>query len=134
MAISDERALSTAHGARTAAEADVAGERRTELRQHTAHLASYCVAGSSFTVDLRDVSRFGVSMRIRTGLMVSVGQRVGLTLMNGQAMDAIVIWADGSDAGLEFIEPLEDSADALYFDDLGSDYFRAVMRLQQMGD
>lgn len=94
------------------------------------HAASVKLGNVSYTVELRDVSRTGAQISIRRGLMPSVGQLVELQFLNNTLVEASVVWTNETDAGLHFAAVLPDGFDALHYDDLGSEYFRAVLRLQ----
>lgn len=107
-----------------------AGNRRAGSRLETHHNASVKLSNVSYTVGLRDVSRTGARIEIRRGLVPAVGQVVQLQFLNDMTAEATVVWTDGTLAGLSFVEALPDGFDAVHFDDLGSDYYRAVLKLQ----
>lgn len=113
-----------------AAEPEPDANRRARSRVETQHAASVRLGSVSYTVELRDVSRTGARIEIRRGLMPAIGQYVELQFLNDTVALAIVVWTSETCAGLQFVEELPEGFDAVHFDDLGSEYFRAVLRLQ----
>jgi hypothetical protein len=111
----------------------LAANRRASSRVETTHNASVKLSNVSYSVEVCDVSRTGAQICIRQGLMPEVGQVVTLQFMNQVVAEASVIWTKGSFVGLEFAEMLADSFDVVHFDDLGSDFYRAVLKLQTGG-
>jgi hypothetical protein len=88
------------------------------------------VSDVAYAVEVRDVSRTGARIRVRQGLMPAIGQEVTLQLASRPSVAAIVVWTRGTSAGLRFMVPLGDRLDAVHFEDLGAEYFRAILRLQ----
>jgi len=106
------------------------GTRRKSLRHEAQDNGAVTVQNVSYVVEICNVSRYGAQIRVRQGLMPSVGQEVTLQFVNGMSVDGRVVWEQATLVGLQFSEPLPDEMDAVYFEDLGSEYFRAVLRLQ----
>ncbi|MGE0769422.1 MAG: PilZ domain-containing protein [Hyphomicrobiaceae bacterium] len=86
----------------------------------------------SYAVEFCNVSRGGAQIRVRQGLIPAVGQSVTLQFVDGTNIDSQVVWQRDTLLGLHFNEPLSDAMDAVYFEGLGADYFRAVLKLQIM--
>jgi hypothetical protein len=107
--------------------------RRASSRVVTNHNASCTIHSVRYTVEVRDISRSGAQICIRQGLMPSVGQLVTLCFMNHDTADARVVWTDERCAGLLFTRELVDCLDVVHFDDLGADYYRAVLKFQMAG-
>ncbi len=107
-----------------------AEDHRSASRLKSEHPASVRIRNVKYTVELCDVSPTGAQVRIRQGLIPTVGQDVELQFMNDALSTATVMWVEGPNVGLKFNEPLPDCSDVLHFDDLGSEYYRAILKLQ----
>jgi hypothetical protein len=113
--------------------ADVVGDRRVAERLEPAHNAALRLGSVRYVVEVADVSLTGARVTVRQGLMPSAGQHVELQFMGGAAVVAEVVWIEGIDAGLAFEAPLGDLMETLYCDDLGAEFFSAVLRFQLAG-
>jgi hypothetical protein len=107
-----------------------AGERRGAPRSPTSYNAACRIGNVRYIVEVRDVSRTGARIHVRQGLMPLPGRMVSLSFMDGQVVAARVVWTRDGEAGLELAEPLPDGGDAAHFDELGRDYYRAILRFQ----
>lgn len=105
-------------------------DRRSKSRRATGYNASCVVRTLNYNVEVVDLSQKGARVRVRQGLMPAVGQALSLALMDGKAIEAFVVWSDAIEIGLQFVEPMSDPSEALHFDELGSDFYRAVLKLQ----
>lgn len=108
-------------------------ERRSTSRTGTAHNVAVKLGTISYVVEVADISAKGAQIVVRHGLMPAIGQCVSLQFLNGVVVEADVVWATGTSAGVIFRELFADIADIIYFDDLGADYFGAVLRFQSAG-
>lgn len=105
-------------------------DRRSNERQATDYNGSCVVHTVSYNVEVLDLSRIGARVRLRQGLMPAAGQSLSLVLMDGSAIDGFVAWAGALEIGLQFREPLRDLQECLHFDEMGSDFYRSVLRFQ----
>lgn len=108
-------------------------ERRCAEREGAGHNVTVELAGVRYVVEVEDISRIGARILVRKGLMPSVGQCVTLQFMNSVSVEARVIHILGRSAGLSFLQPFPDDMDPQHFDEMGSDYFRSVLKLQIAG-
>lgn len=106
--------------------------RRLSPRVEASNHGSVTVRSVSYIVEVCDVSRHGAQIRLRQGLVPTKGQMVTLQFVSGTSLPACVIWTNGTLVGLKFDEPLSDTLDGVYFDDLGSEYFLGVLRIQSL--
>jgi hypothetical protein len=104
--------------------------RRTAPRVESHDNGAVVVQNVCYAVEICDVSQNGAQIRMRQGLMPAVGRDVTLRFVDGTCVESRVLWERGTLVGLQFQEPLPDALDFVHFDDLGSEYFRAVLRLQ----
>ncbi|MGE0628150.1 MAG: PilZ domain-containing protein [Hyphomicrobiaceae bacterium] len=104
--------------------------RRISPRFESNHNAACGYRNIFYPVEIRDVSETGACILIRSGVLPEVGQSLELRFMNGITAACTVVWNTGAHVGVVFDEPLPHYSDALHFDELGADYFRAVLRLQ----
>jgi hypothetical protein len=104
--------------------------RRASSRVEAKDGGAVTVHNVSYAVEICDVSRDGAQIRMRQGLVPLVGQAVVLQFVNGTSVNCRVVWDQDTRIGLRFDEPLPDEMDGVYFDELGSDYFRAVLKLR----
>jgi hypothetical protein len=96
--------------------------------------ATFSVSNVRYVVEARDVSQSGAQICVRRGMVPSQGQIVTLQFMERQPIRAKVVWARDKNVGLKFLQPIPDLPDALHFEDLGADYFRAILRFQRLAD
>jgi hypothetical protein len=125
-----ERQMASTTQREAASATQVTSDRRRAVRadtDHSAHVRLECV---SYKVEVCNVSRGGAQIRIRQGLVPAVGQVVTIEFLDGQWLDARVAWTSGTEVGLEFATELADHLDVVHFDDLGAEFYRAVLRLQ----
>lgn len=106
------------------------GERRSAARRQTAYNASCTMRTVSYNVELLDLSPQGARVRMRQGLVPEKGQRISIRLMNGQSIDCVVSWVAETDIGLQFNESLADAIDCANFDEMGSDFYKSVLKYQ----
>ena len=85
-----------------------------------------------YTVEVRDVSHTGAQFLVRKGLVPNEGQPVTLQFMGRQPMQADVVWVRDGLVGLRFRDPIDDLFDVLHFEDLGADFFKAVLRFRTL--
>jgi len=104
--------------------------RRVSSRVEAKDGGAVTVHNVSYAVEICNVSRQGAQIRVRQGLVPFVGQAVNLQFVNGTSVNCRVVWGQETLIGLRFDEPLPDEMDGVYFDDLGSDYFRGIVKLQ----
>jgi hypothetical protein len=107
-----------------------ARDQRSASRTATLHNAAVKLGSISYVVEVADISTQGAQIVVRHGLMPAFGQCVSLQFLNGLTVEADVVWAKGSNAGVQFREPVADVADIVHFDDLGAEYFGAVLKFQ----
>ena len=86
----------------------------------------------SYVVEICNVSRDGAQIRMRQGIVPSVGQAVALQFVSGASIESRVVWQTDTLIGLRFDEPLPDVLDGVYFDHLGSDYFRGILKIRNL--
>lgn len=128
----DARALVTDGEASLKGPLPADGTRRMSPRLRAKDSGAVTVHSVSYVIEMCNVSRQGAQIRVRQGLVPFVGQAVVLQFVDGTSVSSRVIWERDTLIGLRFDEPLPDVLDGIYFDDLGSDYFRAVLKLQIM--
>jgi len=126
----DETLLRTAGAVQTqqAGPSDTSSRRtspRIEARDHGA----VTVHSVSYAVEICNVSRDGAQIRVRQGIVPFVGQAVALQFVSGTSIESRVVWQTDTLIGLRFDEPLPDVLDGVYFEDLGSDYFRGILKI-----
>ena len=81
------------------------GERRWEKRRPTVTGAVFRERGRTRTeVEVLDLSRLGCRVRLSDPLVL--GKDAWITLPSLQSWYCSLAWIDGSEAGLEFAEPL----------------------------
>ncbi len=108
----------------------VSGDRRTSARIETPYNAVASIGPVAFTVEVRNVSQRGAQIRIRQGLTPSAGQLVTLSFMNSAVVEGQVVWSDGNMAGLRFVNQDNIYWDAIHFEEMGADYYTAVLKFQ----
>ena len=119
---------------RRAGALDPAGsDRRSALRIETHHNAACRISSVRYVVEVADVSRTGARLKVRVGLVPAAGQRVALTFPGRAPVEAVVVWSQADSVGITFIEALADPDEAVHFDDLGADYFRALLKYRIAG-
>jgi hypothetical protein len=96
--------------------------------------AAFSVSNVRYVVEARDVSKTGAQICIRRGVVPSTGQVVTLQFMERQPVGAKVVWTRDKNVGLKFLQPILDLPDALHFEDLGVEYFRAILRFQRLAE
>jgi hypothetical protein len=104
--------------------------RRASSRVEARDGGAVTVHNVSYAVEICNVSRQGAQIRVRQGLVPFVGQAVSLQFVNGTNVNCRVVWQQDTLIGLRFDAPLPDGMDGVYFDDLGSEYFRGIVKLQ----
>jgi hypothetical protein len=109
---------------------EATNERWSASRGQTLHNVAVKLGNISYIVEVTDICAAGAQICVRHGLMPAVGQLVSLQFMNGIIIESEVVWENGTSAGLSFRELFADVADVVHFDDLGADYFGAVLRYQ----
>lgn len=107
-------------------------DRRAAARVDTNHAAAISVSNVRYVVEARDVSATGAQICVRRGVMPSRGQVVTLQFMERHPIGAKVVWAKDNNVGLKFLQPITELIDALHFEDLGAEYFRAILRFQRL--
>jgi hypothetical protein len=107
----------------------VQNERRTSSRLENNHNGSVQLGNFSYIVEIADVSESGAQLRVRHGLVPSAGQTVTLQFLNGTVVQAHVVWSRGTTVSIRFQDSI-DASDIAHFDELGADYFSAVLRYQ----
>lgn len=128
--LNDARSLAIEEGAQQPSRIAENLRRRTSARLEARDNGAVTVHDVSYVVEICNVSRHGAQIRVRHGLVPFVGQAVVLQFVNGKSIESRVVWERDTLIGLSFDEPLSDVTDGVYFDDLGSDYFRAVLKLR----
>ena len=106
-------------------------DRRAAMRVDTNQSAAFSVSNVRYIVEARDVSETGAQICVRRGVVPSRGQVVSLQFMERPPIGAKVVWARDKNVGLKFLHPIADLPDALHFEDLGAEYFRAILRFQR---
>jgi hypothetical protein len=86
---------------------------------------------TSFIVDLIELSEMGSRLRVVEGAVPSIGDRVGLTMIDGLQISGTVKWFKDSYIGISFNQPVENIEDRLLFEDLGSSFYRRALVLQK---
>lgn len=86
-------------------------QERRDPREAVEIMATFRHALTSYTVVLKDLTRFGA--RVEGIGQLEIDEAVSLGLPGCRPTLAFVAWADGHGAGLEFAEPLDD---AIYTD------------------
>jgi hypothetical protein len=107
-------------------------DRRSATRVNTHQNAAFGISNVRYVVEARDLSKTGAQICVRRGVVPSAGQLVTLQFMERQPIRAKVVWARDKNVGLEFLQPLPDLPEALHFEDLGMEYFRAILRFQKL--
>jgi len=128
----ESRALMTGEEPAPAGRGVRDASRRTSPRVDAKDSGAVTVHNVSYTVEISNVSRHGAQIQVRQGLVPVPGQAVALQFVDGTTVESRVMWVRDTLIGLRFEQPLPDVLDGVYFDDLGSDYFRAVLKLQIM--
>ncbi|MFM9939818.1 MAG: PilZ domain-containing protein [Hyphomicrobiaceae bacterium] len=109
-------------------------DRRSATRLETSYAAACRIGTVSSAVEVHNASRTGAQIRVRHGFVPVVGQLVVLSFMSRDPVRARVVWNANGDTGVEFEEPLSDSFEAVHFEDLGRDYFRAILKFQRANE
>lgn len=109
-------------------------DRRAATRVDTNQSAAFSVSDVRYVVEACDVSETGAQICVRRGVVPSRGQVVTLQFMERQPIGAKVVWAKDRNVGLKFLHPISDLPEALHFEDLGAEYFRAILRFQRFTD
>lgn len=109
-------------------------DRRSATRVDTHQHAAFSVSNVRYVVEARDVSEAGAQICVRRGIVPSRGQVVTLEFIERQPISAKVVWARDRNVGLKFLQPVADLLEELHFEDLGSDYFRAILRFQRRAE
>ena len=107
-------------------------ERRREMRIGTHQNAAFGVSNVRYIVEARDVSVDGAQIYVRRGVVPAKGQDVTLQFMERQPIAATVVWTRDKSVGLKFLQRISELPDVLFFEDLGADYFRAILRFQRI--
>lgn len=105
-------------------------ERRSAPRLENGFNAACEQQSVSYNVEIVDLSRYGARIRIRQGLMPMANAAVALCFMDGESSKASVVWTKGTECGLQFLEPLSDLDGKRHFDEMGADFFHAILNLQ----
>lgn len=117
------------NGSEGPSRADVV-ERRREARRPMDYNASCTMHSVSYNVEILDLSRQGMRVRMRHGLLPETGQRILIGMMNGRTLPCSVAWVDGIEIGLKLDESIDDVFDISHFDEMGSDFYRLVLKYQ----
>ena len=107
----------------------VPAERRSAARQRGEFNAECRLGPVAYVVEIRDISSAGACLHIRQGIVPRVGQDVSLSLMDGRTIDATVSRSTDFEIGVRFREPV-DISDVAHFDEMGSEFYSAVLKLQ----
>lgn len=105
-------------------------ERRSAPRLETPQRAVYSVNSISYPVEVRNVSTAGAAIHIRQGLAPPVGALVTLSFVNNTTLEGRIVWSDGNTSGMQFSVNQEPDWDLLHFDEMGANYYSAVLKLQ----
>ena len=112
-----------------AAEAVV--ERRADPRQPSNYNAECMLGPVAYVVAIRDISGGGACLQITQGIVPREGQDVTLRLMDGRKIDAVVTRSEEKEIGIRFREPIE-IGDVSHFDEMGSDFYMSILRVQMV--
>lgn len=105
-------------------------ERRVEARRPMDYNASCTLHSVSYNVEVIDLSRQGMRVRMRHGLLPETGQRIIVGMMNGRSLPCSVSWVNGIEIGLKLDEPIDDIVEVTHYDEMGSDFYKAVLKYQ----
>lgn len=119
-------------GEGTKPQARTGKDRREATRVDTNQNAAFSVSNVRYIVEARDVSETGAQICIRRGVVPTRGQIVTLQFMERHPIGAKVVWTRDKNVGLKFLQPIAELPDALHFEDLGAEYFRAILRFQRI--
>ena len=106
-----------------------------DRRAHTRHDISQPAElrfGNRYTVvDALDVSSIGAKCRVVGGFAPVEGDTVCFVFLDGLERSGRVCWNNGPNIGIEFDWTIGDPMDQIWYEHMGIDYFRSIIRLQK---
>ncbi len=126
--------LSRTRGEHVKAVSQAKKDRRVAARMGTHENAALSISNVRYVVETRNVSAVGAQICVRRGVVPPNGQIVTLQFVGRDPIRAKVVWAREKIVGLKFLEAFLELPDALNFEDLGADYFRAILRFQRSAE
>jgi hypothetical protein len=108
-------------------------EQRASTRLDSGFNVAFELQTVSYNAELVNLSREGAQIQIRHGLMPPRGATVRVAFMDGRTHTALVVWTGQTECGLRFDEPISNLEEMMHFDDLGSEFYRSVLKLQICG-
>ena len=103
---------------------------RIHERFETCQLVELLGQGPDAIGSLENLSRSGAKVCSLVQCDLEIGSAMSFTMLDGTNLKGEIAWRCQNAFGLHFYPYLQDTMDHLYFDHLGADYYRMLLRLQ----